>query len=381
MASFLYHPLAKKRKKKLQLNIEPITSWDEFKNLYDQWDDLLNRIGNELIFLTHEWFECWWYGFGNKSKPLILLVKDGSKLIGIIPLMIWRDSYRGFPVKKISFIENDNTPRSDFILSEKKKEALGNIIGWLKENRDLWDVIIFNKIPRESETFGILKEVLKENMMIFGIRESFNSPFISIDSDWETYFSQRSKKFRKALRNNLNKLNRSGTLKIEQIKDPEKLEGILPEVFKVSANSWKAKGGRTITDSQEDIRFFLKLSEVASRKGWLNIWLLKLNGKAIAAEYHLKYKGRTHALRGDFDEKYRAFSPGSVLESHIIEKMFKDKVVEHDLGGDPYRYKLKWTSTIRKHAKLEIFKKRVYPSTLYFFEYKVRPFLKRVKII
>ena len=54
------------------------------------WDDLLGRSRDPEIFLTHTWMRTWWEVFGGEGErqPLVLLVHDGSDLIGLLPLQV-----------------------------------------------------------------------------------------------------------------------------------------------------------------------------------------------------------------------------------------------------------------------------------------------------
>ena len=54
------------------------------------------------------------------------------------------------------------------------------------------------------------------NSSRIGIKESIESPFILINSDWETFFSGRSQRFRKSLRNKINRANKSAGISIER---------------------------------------------------------------------------------------------------------------------------------------------------------------------
>ena len=120
-----------------------------------------------------------------------------------------------------------------------------------------------------------------------------------------------------------------------------------------------------MNSTPERKKFFELLSDVASKNGWLRIWLLKLNGNPIAVEYHLEYKRKTHAMRGDFDESWDNLSPGSVLEAHIIEQCFKNDLLEYDFCGLPFGYKLRWTNILHERSNLLFYNLTPYSAALY----------------
>lgn len=361
------------------MEIRQITKTKDFLSLESDWNALLQRCNSDIVCLTHEWFKCWWRGYADGNKLFVLLAKENGRLAGIAPLMISFGTYRGFPVRKVCFMENSNSPRVDFIAPERKPEFIRRVVDFLGANRHLWDMVSLEKIPKQSESADILPRVLEERKHFYTMQDSMRSPFIPVDSDWETYFSKRSKNFRKQLKNKLNRVHKLGQVAIEEVKRPEDAVRVLPEVFGVSKRSWKNQNGTAITCTRGKQTFFEELTKTASLKGWLSIWLLRANGKAIAMEYHLKYKHIVYALRADFDEEYRDVSPGSVLEQHITKQVFRNNYAEFDLCGDSQEYKMKWTDTFREHFKFNIFNRSIYPTMLRLVEFKGIPLLKRTR--
>ncbi|HYA43301.1 MAG TPA: GNAT family N-acetyltransferase, partial [Syntrophobacteraceae bacterium] len=197
----------------------------------------------------------------------------------------------------------------------------------------------------------------------FMCRESMRSPYIRTDSDWDAFLKSTDVKFRKQLRNKKNKLSKAGKVTIEE--HTTHSPAVLEEVFSVSAKSWKHREGTSMVSTPERRRFFERLSSVASREGWLSIWLLRLDGRPIALEYHLKHQGRTHGMRGDFDEAYREVSPGSVLEAHIIEHCFTHELKEYDFCGLDYRYKTKWTDLVHPTVNLLVYNENFRSLSIY----------------
>lgn len=363
------------------MKVEVVTNFDDFLSLECDWNGLLERSSHDTIFLRHEWFRCWWEAFGKGKQLFVLLIKDKGEIIGIAPLMKSKERFRGMPIRKIGFIKDDNAAHADFILAEKKKEVIGSIIQYLKENKNLWDMVILDSILKESDSYRVLHDVLENTDLFFNTKSEHSSPFISITSDWDTYFLNRSARFRKTLKNEINRINKLGSITIEEITNSNNLNSVLSEVFEVSARSWKGKEKSDISKSKENQRFFLTLSEAAVKKGWLSIWLLRVNGKAIAMEYHLKCKKRVYALRGDFDEEYRYFCPGAILDYNIVRNMFQNGVVEYDMCGGASEYKMKWTTTTKEHSVFNIFHDNFYSYNLYTFENRIITFLKRYKYI
>jgi len=346
-----------------------ITNYKDFISLKESWNKLLesSREKNN-VFLRHEWFDAWWQAFGiGKNLFILLYYDDKQKPVGIAPFMLFRDTYKGLLYKRLGFIEDPNAPSMNFIVKQKYEErVIGEFMKFLlKKKKNRWDAAVLNKIPDNSSTISICTQFLKDNKAGFLLRKSQNSPYIAMKSDWERFLKTTSAKFRKQLRNKINKLLKAGEVKFDVCRDVGINREHLNDALSVSSRSWKHQEGTSMTSTPERKRFFELLSDVASKNGWLRIWLLKLNGKPIATEYHLEYKSKTHAMRGDFDEEYASLSPGSALEAQIIEHCFKNGLLEYDFCGLPYGYKMRWTRLLHERSNLLFYNATSHSHILY----------------
>jgi len=204
---------------------------------------------------------------------------------------------------------------------------------------------------------------------LYGFKPGSGSPCIDMNSDWESFFSGRPKKFREVTRNKQNRLRKLGEIAFEKY---ERLApDLLPTLFDIGVKSWKNKKKKAISSTKERRNFFEHLSEQASQKGWLLVWLLKLSQKPIAFEYHLKYNNKVWGLRSEFDEDYRDSGPGTVLDRYIMEQLFKDGFKRYHLGWGVDFYKLRWTENIQIHQTVLVFPPSLYGRILYALEFKL----------
>jgi CelD/BcsL family acetyltransferase involved in cellulose biosynthesis len=358
--------------------ITEVTTYREFLSLRENWNDLLESSRENNVFLRHEWFDVWWQAFGLGKKMFILLYYDKGNLLGVAPLMIFHDRYKGTPYKRLGFIEDPNAPSMNFMVRQGEEErVIHAFLDYLLHHANrLWHVAVLMKVPNASATIAVCEDFFSQQKTRYLLRDGQNSPYIPVNSDWETFLKSTSVKFRKQLRNKINKLNGAGEVKFEVWHDAGADGKHLSDAMSASSRSWKHRVGTSMTSTPEREKFFKLLSDAASKNGWLRIWLLCLNGDPIATEYHLEYKGRTHAMRGDFDESHDALSVGSVLEAHIIEHCFKTGLLEYDFCGLPYGYKMRWTSLLHERSNLLFYNTSLYSTMLHMIQ-KNLPLLKQ----
>src|SRR5205823_3838432 len=98
----------------------------------------------------------------------------------------------------------------------------------------------------------------------------------------------------------------------------------------------------------------------------LHVWILRLDGRAVATEYQLVAEGRVSALRADFDPAFAELSPGAYLNHRIVQALFeRGECHEYDMGPGDNEYKLRWATGQRDLASLRIFSPAPYGRALH----------------
>jgi CelD/BcsL family acetyltransferase involved in cellulose biosynthesis len=362
------------------LTIDEITSHEELSLLEAAWQEILTYENIESPFLDIDWFRCCLEAFGVEKQPCVLFVKDGSDPLGIAPLCLSQDIVRGIPVRKIGFIIAPDTPFVDFIVkSGRRQETLSAIMRYLwNEKNEYWDILTLNDWPSESRNYPIVNDILMKRKANSFEGYSSVTPYISIKGTWDRFLECKSSKFRKTRRNIVNRMERLEDVAIDCIQNADVRE-ILGEIYRVSERSWKQREGKTITSSNDTRRFFEILTPTAARKGWLFVWLLKVDGTPIAMEYNLKDQGRVYALRADYDESFREFSPGRYLEYHIIESLFERGCNEYNTGPGLNAYKLHWTEKVRENKTIYICNTNYKGHLIWILEGKLIPIMRRLR--
>jgi len=362
------------------MQIEIVTEYDDFMALETIWKNVQRQSRNDIICLTHEWFRCWWHSFGEGKKLFILVVKEEDKVIGIAPLHLARGTYRNmFRASEVGFCVNGMSPRVDFISIKNREEAVIEfILNYLFDNCQLWDILRLNKICTKSPTYKILMHLLSKRNRTFRITEAIKSPYISIKGKWDDFYAGRSRNFRKGMRNKLNRVKRFGDVRIEKIQEEGRLYESLPILYDISGKSWKDSVGKSLPKRKCQVAFYDQITRIMGKKGWINIWLVQCPDGYIAFEYHLVYKGMIYPIRADFDEKYKAISPGSFLEYNIIRMLFDDpSISEYDFCGDNYWYMQNWTESANEHVSYAIFNNRFVSKSLSWLECHLVPKVKK----
>lgn len=363
------------------LHIHEIKDFESFLSLEKSWNSLVAKSPTNSIFLRHEWIRCWWEAYGNGKQLAILLFQEGDDLKGIAPLMISKVFFRGLPVRRISFIENDETPQCGFIEdpsydNSNITEALSH---HLSSRESRWDLLFLRKVHEESPLFSHLERESRGRGYNIIIRPIFFSPILNIKSEWESFYSGKSRRFRKKIRYDQNKLKRAGRVKAQLFDTPEQIADIMEDVFRVGGRSWQGKIGSSIGSTQQNRSFFSELPRaLGNGKNGISLWTLSLDGTMISFEYHVRESDTVYALRGEYDGNYQSIGPGAVLDYEVVRNFFNNGVQLYNMCGDSKeQYKLRWTSEVQPYKEAIVFKRGPYAKFLAFWETRITPIAKR----
>ncbi|RPI77860.1 MAG: GNAT family N-acetyltransferase, partial [Desulfobacteraceae bacterium] len=242
--------------------IKIITTTQELEGLKPEWDETLARSDHQAVNLSYDWTLAWWHNFGNTYQPYVILVYDADRrLKGIAPLFRSLASYRGFKIDKLALMANGHSPFAEIVADRESVEAVIEAVLEHLETLSDWDLIHFTKMYEAGSTCRALQNRLKREQKPFGIKDNIESPYIRIDSDWETFLARRSSKFRKSLRNKLNRAGQSGDLVFEKIHIADGNSPALQDMFAVSRQSWKAHSGTDISSSFASSGFYKELCD------------------------------------------------------------------------------------------------------------------------
>jgi CelD/BcsL family acetyltransferase involved in cellulose biosynthesis len=362
------------------MQVEKVNDFRHFKSIRREWNTFVQQSEWSSINHKHEWLDCWWEAFGGNAAFRLLLLRKEGRLVGVLPLMLQREWICALPIRVLSFTVNGHTPEAPILLRNPIEESLHYLLASLRDIQNEWDLLRLEKLRTHTFNTNSCKDLMKSLGFHYLCSESLNSPYAKIGNDWDQFYSTRSQKFRKVMRNKLNRMDRDGLLRLEHLSGTDVTDRILEEIFAASKRSWKGRVNKAIPDDPHVERFYKKLTAAFSKNGNLDVWLLRRDGKLIAFEYHLRHCGVVYPLRADFDSAYQALSPGSVLEFFIMKSLFEDPTIHgFNSCGATYDYLMRWATGVIERIEFRIFNSRRISKELFLLESKILPLAKRLK--
>ncbi len=361
------------------MNVRRIDTLDGFESLAPIWRSVATESGQTSPFLSHEWFGCCWRAAGASRRPEVLLVEDGAGPIAIVPLVLSSGRLRGLPVRLASILNAPDTAFADWLIVGRPEPVIEAVLAHLVDRRD-WDVLALNALPTASLTLKALHAWLPGHYRWQPL-PPLRSPYLNTTGTWEEFWAGTSQRFKKTVRNVRNRLAKAGIVSIEEHRMVSPDSSVFADLLAVSERSWKAQRNLAIATMPGMPGFFRDLTAHASHRGWLRLWIMRLDGRPVASEYQLEADGRVHALRADIDASLPdELSPGTHLTAEIVRALFaRETVYEYDMGLGDNEYKSRWASDAHERGRLRIFRPGAYGALLHTIEARVLATLRQLR--
>lgn len=330
-------------------------------------------------FASRDWFACCNVALGPDRTSELWVLEDTAGPVGMIPLVREKRRLRGLPARVLRFLDSPDTPFMDLPLALPPNEAVPVFLEALRSRRD-WDVLVLGKLAADS-TLHKAFDLESEAMLPSRIAAVERSPFLQISGTWQEFFrEQKTQRFRKTCRNIENRIRKEGAVTVEEHNAIDVDGALFAEVMDVARRSWKGPLNLSMATMTAMPRFFREFTQRASTNGWLRLWMLRVDGRAVATEYQISANGCVYALRADFDVAFADASPGAYLNMHIIQTLFEQGgVQEYDMGPGDNAYKLRWASGSHDTVTLELYAPTPYGRLLHAVETQLVPLARRVR--
>ncbi len=324
-----------------------ITQLDELHALQSEWDGLMDRCADPVIFLEWHWCHAWLAHF--QAQPWIVAIRDGSgTLRGLAP---WTLAQRGL-LREIRFIGSGLTQADhlDVLASPDERDAVNTCIArFLTVQRNAWDLLNLSGLSQFSSLPLALQASLGKGLQ----RADTPCPYISFADidDWAHFQKTRlsSHMRSKGLRYLQNVLKRENPEQVfyEQITDPAALAPALSCLIEQHQQRWAEKETYTPFEDEAFLDFHRDFARIAMAQGWLGLYRLRIADATIATVYGFHYRGKFYDYQHALDNTWSKFSPGRQLIAHIVEQCILRGAVEYDFLCGTEKYKYSWTSTER----------------------------------
>lgn len=317
---------------------------ETFASVTQLWSALLPKCSLDTVFFTPEWQSTWWKQFGVEEDLCLLGAWNDSLLEGLAPLVLNN--------KTLKFIgDTDLVDYHDFlILDGKEEQVCSSIFGYL-EQLD-WDTCDLRSVPETSEILSWLPKLAQAQNYRVTIEREDVSPGTQLPANWEQYLDSLTKKNRHELRRKLRRLENSGHVITNTIRDPQYLPDALNDFFSLLRKSRTTKS-EFLTPEREV--FFQSIAQNLCESGLFSLFFLELDSRRVAATICFDYKKTRFLYNSGYDPEYNRLSVGLILKALCLKDAIEQDMQYFDFlrGAEAYKYDLGGKDTTIYHLLIQ----------------------------
>jgi CelD/BcsL family acetyltransferase involved in cellulose biosynthesis len=159
-------------------------------------------------------------------------------------------------------------------------------------------------------------------------------PSLEVDDALADPLSRLSASRRKSLRRKERKLEALGelTFSVERVRDD--LDEQFDEFVRLEGSGWKVRAGTALCLDERQRERLRRFVGAAAVREDVRFARLCVDGQPIAGELAVVSDGHLWALKGGYDESYRAYSPGLLLELRLMGWAYQAALERYELMGE-----------------------------------------------
>lgn len=303
-----------------------------------EWKEILVLNKSETVFSDPDWLISWWRTYGEGKEALILAIRSGCRLIGVLPLAISRKrccsyvNFIGYPQSTHTdaafHCENiDQTERAAIMAVDYLNNLKGNVI------------INFSGLKMGSEFYSVIKHHFQKNHTRV-LHNYTISPVIRVrDGDYERFYQDRfSSHAKKNNRRDEKRLSMLGRLTFRELNRSELLK-----IFDLHDLRWKKKLDTSNFTDKKSREFFSGLYTKNNERWKTLIIGVFLDGELIAFQYGFICCGRALLYICSHNSVFNIYAPGKMVIREYIKRCFGIPLKTIDFGIGYESYKSEWT--------------------------------------
>jgi len=329
---------------------------DELGPLREEWDNLLSSVPTATIFSSWEWLTAWWRAFANEDRLKVLAFREASgRLIGLAPLAVTVQRWLGRELRLLRFM-GDGSHDSDNldipVLPGWEAECSPAFLDWLEQRGHDWDLCQLNTLAEGSPMGSRLRQdLMARQWTIFTSSRPWS--VIELPETWEGYLKSLSSKERGKIGLRARRLEKRYAIRMRRCADSKDLGPCLEALFTLHRKHWRVRGLPGTLSMPQRQQFYFELSSSLLARGWLEFWLLELEGVPVAAQFGLRYKTTLYSLQEGFDPDYASDSVGYVLRANVLKYAISEGMRRYDFLAGTDDSKLRWGAHVQQYVNLE----------------------------
>ncbi len=343
------------------------------------WDEFAGHHGDIGLFLRSPWMRLWWESFAGNGEPSIVVIREQGAVRGIVPVQprAHRDSSRR--VSLLASPTNDHSSYFGLLLHPSSaRAAVARFVDAVPPLLGCGHLDL-DQLSELPEGTRALVQELRARRAPVSVREDYWAPWIDVAGEWAALQAALPSRLRNTLRRRGKLAQSKGELRLKVVQSAEDLDELLDTLFDIEADSWKGREGSAIRCLPEVESYYRGVGHLAMAEGRLLLFLLTLQGEALAGSLCLRSGSTIFSLKAGHRESYDELSPGSLLQARIVEHLHGlSDVRVYNLLGSCDDWKMEWTHRALRRLRVTAYPASLAGRTQYWLQFGVADHLRRL---
>ena len=336
------------------MQIIAFSTWEDIVPHAETWD----RLAGGVPFRSWAWLSSWWRHYGLPSRGdlstrlMVLGVQDGSgRLAGIAPWYLSRSAAKGWVLRWLGSGEVCSDYASILCMPEDADRVSETLAEYLTGSncacgaRHCWDLLEVDGVDAEDAVVTRLLRQLDER----GCAQHENSPLrtwrLTLPKTWEEFLRLVSKGRREKLRQAERRLFQTGRAIMRTVENCAQLDPAMEALIDLHQKRWQMLGEPGCFLSPRFTAFHREAARRLLLAGQLQLQLLEIDGRTVAAEYQLAGapgtpgQGVTYFYQGGIDPQRLADEPGHLITTATVKRAIEQggRAIDFLRGDEPYK--------------------------------------------
>ena len=331
---------------------------EAFRALRGEWNELLQASASDGPFLTWEWLSTWWTHLRGRARLSLRCVRgsDGT-LLGVAPLADYpADPLRPSPWPTLGFL-GTGVAGSDYLDLLVRREAEPHVLDALAEAlaEERRPVDLGQMRRKPCLAMGLVERLRQRGWRLRHSRSSI-CPIADLTGlDWDAYLGRLGREHRYAVRRAGRALSARFDVAWEAVDSEDRRRPAMEVLARLHERRWHGAAGATAFRTPALRAFHDEASRRFLERGALRLFLLRVDGRPVAALYGFVHGGTFHFYQSGFDPEYASWSVGLAAMARSIHAAIQEGARMYDFLHGAERYKFHWARGLRRLRRVELY--------------------------
>lgn len=337
--------------------VEWLTELDAIGRVEQPWRELEERARSRGVHALWDFvYPYFRHLTGHGSRPLAGMVWADDVLVGVAPMVAWRGTLGGVPVRRVDPVGHQ-WGCGELLMSGDHPEVAGWALRSLAE-RGGFDVATLSALDASSRDWEWLQPAARVAHLAM-VRRDYAVAVVDLSRGFDGYCAAMGKNFRHNLKRMTARINGAGGFRIDRLSTRSgeaEVKAFLDRVLAITDLSWKAREGGPLPP--EHRRFTRDVLGQFAARGGADLAILQIGGRDAAFIAALRDRATYYDFTIAFDDEWREYSPGTFLMIETLRLLAVEgigRVVSHGA----HEYKRRWATHFETSSRAYFFSRGI----------------------